>query len=546
MSERSGAAYAGTGRLVRLAARRDRIQLPIWIVGSAVLIAAGAAAVIDEFPTEASRATALAGAGTSPAVLLMRGIPVGTSEGAFVNFRNFTFGLVLAALMSTFAIVRHTRQNEETGRAEMIGAGSVGRHAQLAAALIVTLAANVVLGAVLTATLVGTKLPADGAVAWGAASLTVGMAFAGLAAISAQLFQSSRAANAAAATAVGVAFMVRGAGDALGQRAVDGIGVNSSWVAWLSPLGWGGQVRPFGEERWWVLLMPVAFLVVCVLAAYALVDRRDLGAGLIPDRPGPAHAGRTLHGPIGLAWRLNRASILGWVIGSAFFGLGIGTLGDSVNEAFTENQGAADLMGQLAGGANGALVDLFFAGMMNIYGALAAGFVIQTLLRLRSEEAGGPAEVVLATAVGRARWVASHLVWAVVGAAAMLVVAGASMGISDAASGGDVGVGTLTLAGLAQLPAALTLAGFVVLCFGGLPRLVVGLAWAGLVVSIAGGLLGDLFGLPQAVRDLSPFSHVPAIPAVEATATPLVALVLVATALTAAGMALFRRRDLTP
>jgi ABC-2 type transport system permease protein len=81
-------AYAGTGRLVRLALRRDRIQLPIWIVGSAVLMAAGAAAVVDEFPTEASRAAALAGAGTSPAVLLMRGIPVGTSEGAFVNFRN--------------------------------------------------------------------------------------------------------------------------------------------------------------------------------------------------------------------------------------------------------------------------------------------------------------------------------------------------------------------------------------------------------------------------------------------------------------------------
>jgi ABC-2 type transport system permease protein len=134
----------------------------------------------------------------------------------------------------------------------------------------------------------------------------------------------------------------------------------------------------------------------------------------------------------------------------------------------------------------------------------------------------------------------------VVGAAAILMVAGATMGIADASSGGDVGVGTLTLAGLAQLPATLALAGFVVLCFGGLPRLVVGLAWAGLAFCIVCGLLGDLFGLPQAVRDLSPFSHVPAIPAVEATATPLVALVLVAAALTAAGMALFRRRDLTP
>jgi ABC-2 type transport system permease protein len=123
-------------------------------------------------------------------------------------------------------------------------------------------------------------------------------------------------------------------------------------------------------------------------------------------------------------------------------------------------------------------------------------------------------------------------------------LSGAAMGSADAAVGGATGIGPLIGAGLAQLPAAMALAGFVVLVFGLLPRLTVGLAWAGLAVSIVCGLLGDLFGLPQAVRDLSPFSHVPPLPAAEVTAGPLVALVLVAAALIAAGMALFRRRDL--
>src|SRR5262245_9117443 len=113
----------GTAQLIRLALRRDRIQFPVWIVGMALLLAAGAAAVADEFPTEADRATALAGAGGLPAVLVMRGIPVGTNLGALVNFRNFLSMLVLFGLMSTFAIVRHTRQNEQTGRAELIGSG---------------------------------------------------------------------------------------------------------------------------------------------------------------------------------------------------------------------------------------------------------------------------------------------------------------------------------------------------------------------------------------------------------------------------------------
>src|SRR5439155_7258367 len=168
-----------------------------------------------------------------------------------------------AGLMSTFAVVRHTRQNEETGRAEMIGAGSVGRHALLTAALAVTAGANLLLGAALTGTLLGAGLPAGGALAFGAACAVTGMAFAGLAALAAQLFASARAANSAAATAVGVTFMIRGVGDALGERAPDGIGVTSTWLSWLSPIGWGMQVRPYGQERWWALALPVALLAAC-------------------------------------------------------------------------------------------------------------------------------------------------------------------------------------------------------------------------------------------------------------------------------------------
>ncbi|WP_327581313.1 ABC transporter permease [Nonomuraea sp. NBC_00507] len=537
-------AYAGTGRLIRLVLRRDRVQVPIWIAGSVLLLAAGAAAVADEFPDEAGRVTALKGAGTSPAVLLMRGTPVGTDLGALVNFRNFAFMLVLAGLMSTFAMVRHTRQNEENGRGEMLGSGSVGRYAGLTAALVVVGGADLLLGAALTGTLLGAGLPADGAVAFGAATAATGLAFAGLAAVAAQLFQSARGANAFAATAVGGAYLVRGVGDALGERAPDGIQVISAWPSWLSPIGWGTLVRPFGDEVWWVLALPLVLLVACVAAAFALVDHRDFGAGLIADRPGPGVASRSLLSPFGLAWRLNRGATLGWVIGSAVFGLGIGTLGKTVNDAMTANAGAVKILDQLAGAGVANLVDTFYAAMMNVYGVLAAGFVVQVMLRLRSEEAGGPAEAVLATAVGRVRWVIAHLACALIGATALLVMAGAGMGVADAAVGGVTGVGPLIGAGLAQLPAALTLAGFVVLAFGLLPRLTVTLAWAALVLSIACGLLGEVFGLPEAVRDLSPFSHVPPIPAAEVTVGPLAALVVTAAGLAAIGLTLFRRRSL--
>jgi hypothetical protein len=45
---------------------------------------------------------------------------------------------------------------------------------------------------------------------------------------------------------------------------------------------------------------------------------RDYGAGLLPDKPGRATASAWLRGPVGLAWRLQRASLLGWAAGIVF------------------------------------------------------------------------------------------------------------------------------------------------------------------------------------------------------------------------------------
>ena len=58
-------------------------------------------------------------------------------------------------------------------------------------------------------------------------------------------------------------------------------------------------------------------------------------------------------------------------------------------------------------------------------------------------------------------------------------------------------------------------------------------------------VFGLSLGLPQWVLDLSPFTHQKA-PAVEVGTAAIVALLGVAVALVAAGLAAFRRRDLVP
>ncbi|MFD0970280.1 ABC transporter permease [Plantactinospora endophytica] len=539
-----GGNLTGTVRLTRLALRRDRIQLPLWILGTTVLSSTSYTAVREQFPTEADRVTALRTAVDAPAILMLRNAPTGTSDGDMMAFQILAFLAVLAGFMSTLAVVRHTRQNEETGRSELIGSMVVGRHASLTAAMIVTAGANLVLAALLALALIGNGLPAAGSVAFGLGVGAAGLTFAAIAAVAAQVSQGARAANGIAAAAIGAAYLVRGLGDAFGEVQPDGYTMTSAWPSWLSPIGWTTLVQPFAGNRWAVLVLPAVFFAALLGTAFALADRRDIGMGMLAARPGPARAAAGLLSPLGLAWRLQRGTLFGWAVAIGLFGVTIGSLAGTVEDAFAGNEGAARTIRELGGG--GALSDAFFTAMLAMVGAMAAGYVVQAMLRLRSEEAGGRVEPVLATATGRLRWLGGHLVVAAFGAVALLLLAGVSAGLVAGLGNGDLGDRLVDLgaAALVQAAPALIMIGYVVLLFGLAPRLTVALAWLGYAVSLVFGQLGELLNLPQAVRDVSPFSHVPALPSADVTATPLVLLGVVAVALGAAGLILFRRRDL--
>lgn len=540
-------AFTGTARLTRLALRRDRWQLPIWILSTTLLAAFSISATNGQYPTDADRMAILRTAVDTPALLMLRAAPTGASTGAMAMFQILAFLAVMAAFMSTLAVVRHTRQNEETGRTEMIGATVVGRQASLTAALLVTVIANAVLAGLLTLAFVGSGEPTTGALAAGVAVGAAGLVFAAVAAVAAQVAQTSRGANGLAAAVIGAAYLVRGLGDAFGEVQPSGYTMTSAWPSWLSPIGWASRVQPFAGDRWWVLGLSLATFVVVVAAAFALSARRDVGQGLVAARPGPATAAPVLLSPLGLAWRLQRGTLLGWAVTVAVLGLAVGSIGNAVQEGFAANERAAETIGSLSGaGGTGNLVDSFMAAMMAIIGAMVAGYLVQALLRLRSEEASGRAEVVLATATSRLRWLASHLLVVVSGAVVLLLLAGVSIGLVYGASTDAVAeqLADLSGAALVQLPSALILAGFAVAAFGLVPRFAVGAGWLGFTLSLVLGQLGGLLGLPEAVRDISPFSHVPALPAVEAAATPLLVMSAVALALGVAGLALFRRRDL--
>jgi ABC-2 type transport system permease protein len=523
----------GTLRLMRLALRRDRIVLPAWTAIFVLLAVFSAQASVELFPDEASRVRAGQAINNSPALIAMYGrVYDVTSLGEVSMIKLKGLYALFLAVLAFFTVVRHTRSNEETGRLELVGAGAVGRYAALTAALAVTGGTGLVIGALTAAGLMAVGLPAAGSIAFASGWVAVTWTGAAIAAVAAQVTESARTANGLAATVLGACYVLRAIGDSSGP----------GWLSWLSPLGWVLQIRPYAGDRWWVLLLFAGFVALTGTAAYVLNGRRDLGAGLIRPRPGPAEAAGRLRSPLALAWRLQRGSLIAWTAGFFLVGLVMGNIAADVGDILdTEN--AREIIIRM-GGVQG-MTDAFLAAELGILSVVASAYGVQAALRLRSEETTARVEPVLAAAVARRSWMASHLVIALLGTALLVVVAGAGAGLAHGAQTGDMSgaFGRVVGAALVQIPAIWVLVAIVAALFGLLPRWSP-LAWVLLVAFLLLGEFGSLFELRREVMDLSPYAHVPKLPGGEMTVTPLVWLTAVAAVLIAGGLAGFRRRDI--
>ncbi|WP_199441980.1 ABC transporter permease [Umezawaea beigongshangensis] len=523
----------GTAALLRLALRLDRVRLAVWVLAIAGITVGGASSVAELYGTPESRAQLAAGVGGNPAYRAMVGPPFGLGEiGGVVAWRVGFFAALLVAVMSVLLVVRHTRAEEQAGRVELVCAGVVGRRAPLAAGLLLLLGANAVIGLLCALGLLGLGLGAAGASALGLAVAGTGCVFGAVAGLTAQLTENARTASGAASCVLAAAYLLRAVGDSS----------EATWLSWLSPLGWAQQVRSFADERWEVLALPLVATLVVSAAAFALAARRDVGAGLLPTRPGRASAGGSLRGPLGLAWRLQRGSLVGWTAGAALGGAAVGSVAGGIGDLVADSPQTVRLLEQLGG--VGGLVDSYLALATGVLGIVASAYAVQAALRLRVEETDLRAEPVLATGVTRTSWITSHLLPAFGGSALLLTAAGLCAGLVHGIAGGDV-AGQLprVLAGaLVQVPGAWFVGGLAVLLFGAVPRLTA-LAWAALTAFLVIGQLGALLQLPEWLVELSPFTHLPRVPGNEVTAAPLLWVTGIAAVLVVAGVWTFRRRD---
>jgi len=528
--------FAGSASLLRLALRRDRIRIPAWIVFAAYLTVAVAQSWDRLYPTEAERkglAATLAADPTLSAILGPLFDPLST--GGLTAWRISAGSLLAMGLVAAFLVVRHSRNDEDEGRIELVSGSPAGKAAPLVAGL--GAAAILLLGWALlsVALLAGIGLPLAGSVAFSFTQALAALVFAAVAGLTAQVARTSRGANGLVGLVLAACFVVTSVGNSR---------EGGSWLQWLTPFGWAQQTRSYAEERWWLLAFSAAAAAAISAVALHLAVRRDLGDALLAPRHGHANAAGWIRGPVSFAWRLDRSAAIAWAIGFAAVGAVEGSLLTTSVDLVSKNPTFADMIRKLAGGTAN-LDDAFLITMTGLFGLLAAAFGISMALRLRTEEEAGRTEMIVTTAHPRAAWLAGHGSVALIGSTVLLAVGGLSLGLVFGAGDGDLlGQGwRAMLASLVAAPAVWLLVGITVLLVAGLPRWT-WLAWLGLVWCVVTGYFGAILGLPDWLLSSSPFARLPLWPATPMSWTPLLVLTALAAAALALGLVVLRRRDL--
>jgi ABC-2 type transport system permease protein len=519
----------GTSIFLRAFVRRDRWLVFWFLLGTPTLYWSQAYSVDGIYQSQAEFDRAAAAMSGNAAFVAMAGPARAlNTTGGQVAWQASAFGAIVVGLMAMFVVGRHTRAEEESGREELLRSGVVSRTAPMTAAVLTGVVASGVVAAGVSLSLVLYGLPAAGSWALGVGVFACGVAFAGVALLAAQVTTTARATYGLTGAVIGVSYGVRAIGDVTGHG-----------ISWLSPIGWYQAMHAYSGERWWPALLLVALGAAATGAAYLVFLRRDLGAGILATRVGPDRASPALLSGLGLAWRLQRSSVLWWALGMYVGGIAYGSMGDDVTTMMGDSEASKKIF--TTGGPD--LLDSFYAVACLMLVLIAAAFAVSSALRPHSEEHAGRVEGLLATGLTRSRWYLGHAVVTVVGSLVVVLAAGLGLGTGYAMVTGDgSAVARLTGATLAQISGLFVLGAAARLLNAALPRWAT-LAWLGVAFCWVILMFGQLLEFPQWLIDISPFSHLAAVPAVPMSWTPFLVVLAVAAAMNVAGLLAFQRRD---
>lgn len=487
------ARYAGALLLARRALIRDRLLFSLWLAPLLLIVFSSATTSRDFYGDATERASAARAINDNPALVALYGpILDEGSLGELAMTKVTVVYTVILALMFAVLVRRHTRSEEESGRAELVGATAIGRDALVMSAALGGAAIAVLAGSLAAAADVAAGLPVAGSMVFGASWVGIGLVGTGVSAAACQLAASSRTCLTISSVAIGLLYLMRAVGD-LGPQ----------WLSWSTPFGWNTRLQAWTEPRWWLLLAYVPLAAIFLACGLFLRARRDLGSGMFSARPGRPIGSRRLSTAFALVWRTNRNGLAIWTLGVVLLGTLVGLTTPSIGDLLNDESGQ-EVFYSLAG--RGGLEDAFVATFLSIVAVLITCHGVAVVGGASRDELEGRLAPLLSSGLARHKSIAAVGVMSLVGATWLLAMTGTGLAIG---LGHDAD--KMLGAALAQAPGVWCLLSLAVLLYAANPRWLPA-AWALVGYFFVVGQLGEAFDLPSWIVEASPYQQTPDLP----------------------------------
>lgn len=527
--------FKGTGKLTWLLLRQNRFKIILWLLGL-VGVTLTVANVYPSIYTTQQDIQGFAFTMENPAMTAMLGLNYPVEDfnlGAVFASEMLLFTAIAAAVMNILFVSSSTRDDEEEGRLEMVRALPVGRLAYLTASGVTILLVN---GLLFLLTGFGLGVVDGAGFTWEAAFLYAallagtGLFFASLTALLAQLAGTSRGTTGLALAALIIAYIIRAIGD-----------VQNELLSLFSPLGWVVRTGVFVDNEWWPIAALIAGAAVLLAAALYLNLKRDINAGLLPDRKGKTHASGFLKTQIGLTWYLEKTNLIGWTVVLFFLSAAFGAILGELEVFFSDMD---IIQAYFSEASSSSLTEQFIALLFSIMSVFTAIPVTATILKLKKEERLGRLENYYSRSVARNQVLGSYYLISLLGTVVMQlsIALGFYLAGNQALEVG-LDLGMVMEGSLIYVPAIWLIIGLATMLIGVFPK-ASGLAWLYIVFSLVVIYVGDLVDFPEWVNNLTSFTHVPEIPVEEIDWAALGGLSAVAIVLSLTGFVGYNKRDI--
>lgn len=491
---------AGYGKYFRFTLKHSFARYLVWAAVIVFLVAYVGAYYQSMFDTQ-TKLDEFAAIGASPSMVALIGkIGSMATLGGAVWTKIWMFTAMTLGVGMVFQVTKGARADEENGRTELFRSRSLGIHTTLASVVGGALLLCLVIGLLSALACIGLGLDPSGSgvtgsVVFGLSVAAVGWLGVGVGALTNQLSASASLANSTGSVVMAVFYCMRMIGD---------MGDNDL-LTWLSPVGWAEKMEPWAQNRAW-LSLPVLFLTALLIAAAFVIEaRRDYGSGVLRDKKGRSEAKPLTRRSWGLVLRLYKGSIISWSVAIVLSGLLFGSVSNSMLKLLSEAN-----LPMLKGAGMDALTGL----LLCFIGLISAVLPLTIMTGLRSDEARGLSEAMLAGKLSRHRIVLERFAIGTASAALLLVLGGASFGLSYGAAANDLSqTGRLAADALVYLPGIMAIMGVVVLLFGVLPRAAIPVTWFLYGAMYFAVLLIDSLKLPEWAANIIPFIGTPRMPA---------------------------------